>query len=149
MSSPADPRERRLVLRLLSYWRDLCGERDWPSAADVVPPTLEDMQDFAFVIYLNGGRPTFSHFGAWHSEFYGVDMTGRAIDELTRDTLAERSIRYLPEVLKRKIPVTYGGDVTEPGGRKLLYRSILLPLSDDGAEVTGVLGGANCKIIGG
>lgn len=146
MSEPANPKERRLVLRLLGYWRDLCGDRDWPHAQDVVAADMKDMWDFSFVIDTSGDKPSFRHFGKWQAEFYGSDMSGRGLVELTRDTLAERSTRYMPEVLRRHIPITYGGEVTEPGGRKILYRSILMPLSDDGATVTGILGGSNCKL---
>ncbi|MFM2129482.1 MAG: hypothetical protein RL477_1028 [Pseudomonadota bacterium] len=146
LSEPVNPKERRLVLRLLGHWRDLCGDRDWPGLSDVASAGMGDMWDFSFVIELNGGKPKFRHFGAWHAEFYGTDMSGHDLDALTRDTLAERSTRYLPEVLRRRIPITYGGEVTEPSGRKILYRSILLPLSDNGETLTGILGGANCKL---
>ena len=143
---PVDPRERRLVLRLLGHWREIAGERDLPAFSDVVGAAIPDMWDYSFLIDLRKGEPAFAHFGAWHAEFYGTDMTGRALKELTRDTLAERSVRYLPEVLRRRIPITYGGEVTEPEGRKILYRSILMPLSDDGETLTGIFGGSNCKI---
>lgn len=143
-----NPQEQRLVLRLLARWRELCGDKDWPTLADINAADLADMKDFSFVVDLSGGRPRFSHYGRWHAEFGGADMTGKAIDQLPRDTLAERAVRFLPEVLARKIPITYGGDATEPNGRKLFYRSILLPLSEDGQIVNAVLGAANCKIVG-
>ena len=146
MSESENPRERRLVLRLLGYWRDLCGERDWPAASDVVSADMDDMWDYSFILDFKGSEPVFRHFGNWHTEFYGADMSGQAVSALARDTLAERSTYYFAEVLRRRIPITYGGEVTEPGGRKILYRSILMPLSDDGINMTGILGGSNCKL---
>lgn len=145
MTEPDNPRERRLVLRLLEYWREICGERDMPAAGDVVGASMDDMWDYCFLIDLDGGSGRFTHFGKWQSEFGGADMTGRAVRELARDTLAERSTRYVDEVCKRAVPITYGGDLTQPDGRRILYRSIMLPLSDDGKTVTGILGGSNCK----
>lgn len=133
-------------MRLLGYWRDLRGDRDWPATGDVSQAGLADMWDYSFLIDLNGTAPRFVHFGPWQAEFYGADMSGRGLAELIGDTLAERSTRYLPEVLQRRIPITYGGEVTEPGGRRILYRSILMPLSDDGETLSGILGGSNCKI---
>jgi hypothetical protein len=133
-------------LRLLGYWRDLCGERDWPAESDVVASDMDDMWDYSFILDLRDSPPVFRHFGAWHAEFYGADMTGRTFADLTRNTLAERSTCYFAEVLRRRIPITYGGAVTEPGGRNILYRSILMPLSGDGTTLTGILGGSNCKL---
>lgn len=144
---PSNPKERRLVLRLLDYWRDLCGDRDLPATGDVDGQAISDMWDFCFVIDVSGPAPKFTHFGAWHAEFSGADMTGRALSELVPDTLAECATRYLPEVLQRRIPITYGGAADEPRGRKILYRSILLPLSGDGDTLNSVLGGANCRIV--
>lgn len=104
MSESENPRERRLVLRLLGYWRDLCGARDWPTASDVVSADMDDMWDYSFILDFKGSEPVFRHFGNWHTEFYGADMSGQAVSALTRDTLAERSTYYFAEVLRRRIP---------------------------------------------
>jgi len=147
LSESEDPRERRLVLRLLDYWRDLSGERDMPAIADVDCVAMSDMWDYCFVLDLRDGAPRILHFGAWHAEFYGKDMTGAALSDLTKDTLAERSVRYLDEILRRRVPVTYGAAANDPGGRHILYRSIMMPLSEDGTTITGILGGSNCKLV--
>lgn len=147
MSESEDPRERRLVLRLLDYWRDISGDRDIPAIADVSGEAMADMWDCSFLVDLREGAPRLMHFGAWHAEFYGKDMTGALLADLTQDTLAERSVRYLDEVLRRRVPITYGAAADEPGGRGILYRSIMMPLSEDGDAVSGILGGANCKLV--
>jgi hypothetical protein len=134
-----------LVLRLLSYWRDICDDRDFSHAADVDSSTIADMWDYCFIIDIASGSPKFSHFGSWHADFYGADMSGRAVADLDKETLAQRSTDYLNEVIQRKIPITYGTVLSEPGGRKILYRSIMMPLSDDGETLTGIFGGSNCK----
>ncbi len=45
----------------------------------------------------------------------------------------------------RRVPVTMGGSFRNPAGREILYRSVLLPLSDDQRTISAVLGAANCK----
>ncbi len=147
LTEPANPKERRLVLRLLAHWRELCGEADLPARAAVDGAAIPDMWDYCFVIDVDGAAPAFAHFGAWHRTFCGADMTGRALADLAPGTLAERATRHLPEVLARRVPITYGGALEEPPGRKLLYRSILLPLTDGGARVVAALGGANCRVF--
>lgn len=147
MSEPSNPKERRLVLRLLGHWRELCGEQDLPERGAVDGAAIPDMWDYCFVIDVAGGTPRFAHFGDWHKAFYGADMTGKPLSALAPETLAERTTRYLPEVLRRRVPITYGGTLEEPPGRKVLYRSILLPLSDGAERIVGVLGGANCRVV--
>lgn len=147
MSEPTNPMERRLVLRLLGYWRDLCGERDLPQRGDVDGRAITDMWDYCFVIEVKGAEPRFVHFGAWHADFHGADLTGRPLREVAPETLVERATGYLPEILRRRVPVTYGGELEERGGHRLLYRSIMLPLSDGADGIAAVLGGANCRIV--
>jgi hypothetical protein len=118
-----------------------------PAVADVNGAEMSDMWDYCFLLDLSDGARRFTHFGAWQSEFYGKDMTGAALADLTKDTLAERSASYIQEVLNRRVPITYGAEAVEPGGRKILYRSILMPLSEDGNTITGILGGSNCKLV--
>lgn len=148
MSDSSNPKERRLVLRLLRLWRDLCGERDLPEAGDLDGTAAEDMWPYCFVVSVAGNKPRFTYFGEWHAKFYGVDMTGRPLSDLAPETLAHCATLYLPEVLQRRVPITYGGALEEAGGRKLLYRSILLPMTDEhGDKIDAAFGGANCRII--
>lgn len=148
MSDTSNPKERRLVLRLLHYWRDLCGDRDLPESGAVDGAAIGDMWPYCFIIGLSGDEPAFTYFGDWHGSFYGADMTGRPLADLTRGTLAERATNYYETVVERGVPITYGGELEEPVGRNLLYRSILMPMSDDGGDtVDALLGGANCRVI--
>lgn len=148
MSDTSNPKERRLVLRLLHYWRDLCGDRDLPESGAVDGAAIGDMWPYCFVIGLNDGKPAFTYFGDWHGAFYGKDMTGCLLADLTGDTLVERATSYFEEVVERGVPITYGGELEEPSGRNLLYRSILMPMTDRGGNAIGaLLGGANCRIL--
>lgn len=142
-----DPRERRLVLRLLSYWRDVCGERDMPSPGDIDGAAIPDMWDYCFVIAVDGdAKGRFESVGDWHAEFHGGPASGIGVAEVGESTLLGRSTNYLEEVVTRKIPVTYGGEFLNNVGDEILYRSILLPLSEDGTKVSAILGGANCRV---
>lgn len=146
MTDVANPKERRLVLRLLDYWRDLAGDRDMPAPKDVDGTAISDMWGHCFVIAVEDGEPTFTHIGDWHREFHGVDMACAPVRTVESDTLIGRATSYLDEVLTRRIPASYGGEFVDVRGRSVLYRSILLPLSSDGSRVEAVLGGANCRI---
>jgi hypothetical protein len=142
------PRERRLVLRLLDYWRQMAGEGDWPQPELVDPKAIPDMWTFCFMIDQPKSAARLSYVGDYHKEMYGSDPTGLDMAEVNKDTLIGRSASFLQDVLAKRVPVTYGGQFVDAHDRRLLYRSILLPLSADGKTVSVVLGGANCRILG-
>jgi hypothetical protein len=142
------PRERRLVLRLLDYWRQMAGEGDWPQPEVVDPNAIPDMWTFCFMIDQPAGAPRLSYVGDHHKEMYGSDPTGLTVADVNKHTLIGRSVSFLQDVLAKGVPVTYGGQFVDLRDRRLLYRSILLPLSADGKTISVVLGGANCRILG-
>ncbi|HEY4136427.1 MAG TPA: PAS domain-containing protein [Alphaproteobacteria bacterium] len=147
MTGEINPRERRLVLRLLDHWRAMAGELDWPRPDSVEPAAMTDMWTFCFMIDDARAAPRLSYVGDYHKEMYGSDPTGLAFADVNSDTLIGRSASYLKDVLAKNVPVTYGGQFVDIHGNGLLYRSILLPLSTDGKTVNAVLGGANCRIL--
>ena len=46
--------ERRLVLRLLTHWRELVGERDYPSFSELDPASIPDIWSYCFVLDIDG-----------------------------------------------------------------------------------------------
>jgi hypothetical protein len=148
VSIEGHPSERRLVLRLLDYWRRVSEQRRWPSPGDFYPAVIPDLWRFCFLIDLKGddakeGR-VFSYVGDYHREMYDMDFTGAVVGK-TEDTLIGRSASYVEDVLARAVPVTYGGQFVDRRGYGILYRSILLPLSTDNETISAVLGAANCQ----
>jgi hypothetical protein len=141
-----DPRERRLVLRVLAYWRDLVPEDGLPAAHSIQPADIAELWPACFTLDLSGEKPIFSYLGETHVAHFGRDLGGLPVEEAGTDTLLGRATEYLDEVLTRKIPITYGGTFTGADGEPVLYRSILLPLADEGEEINGILGAANCNL---
>ena len=71
--------ERRLVLRLLSHWRILCDDRDYPSFFEVDPSAIPEMWENCFVleIFEDGDEPRFRAMGeklAAHVDFSLIDQ---------------------------------------------------------------------------
>ena len=90
-----------MVLRLLSQWREWCGDGQYPTFANVNPA----------------------------------------------NSLIEQAASYYQEILDRGVPISRGGEFVKYDGMKVLYRSIILPMSDDGITVSGLLGAANCREV--
>lgn len=149
MSTQGHPSERRLVIRLLDYWRSVTDQRRWPSPSDFYPAVIPDLWRFCFLIDLSGadrgGERTFSFIGDFHREMYDIDLIGTAVAKADPNMLITRASSYIDDVVAREVPVTYGGQFTDRRGYGVLYRSILLPLSTDNETISAILGAANCQ----
>jgi hypothetical protein len=60
-------------------------------------------------------------------------------------TLLEQAVGICDEVLARKVPITRGGEFEHVQGGTVLYRSIILPLSEGQGPIDFLLGAANSK----
>jgi hypothetical protein len=139
--------ERRLVLRLLAYWREIRGDENYPSFADVDPAKIPDLWPHCFVLETIGaeGDPIIRAVGDEIAlRLQGV-IVGRRVSELGKNSLFSVAIDYLDKVLDKCAPISHGGEFSQDDGTKILYRSIILPMSDDGETVSGLLCAANCR----
>jgi hypothetical protein len=140
-----DGAEKRLVFRVLRAWREAKGERPFPSPADIGPETLGADGRHCVVLKLNGeaAPPTFRHVG---QEFDAASLAGRPLGEADDKTLLGNGLTYWQRTLARKVPISIGDEFTDSDGRRVLFRSIILPLSEGGTEIDHLLAAANCKI---
>lgn len=143
--------ERRLVLRLLHHWRDLCGERRFPSFDDVDPGQIPDMWPSCFVLDASAQRddPVFRLVGDDIAKQARGALVSLRISTAPKDTLIDHATSYLDEVMAKAVPISRGGQFVRDDGINILYRSILLPMSDDGEAISGILGAANCREVDG
>jgi hypothetical protein len=140
--------ERRLVFRLLSHWRALIAEGDFPSFADVDPSAMPDMWPFCFVLdttrYADDPVVRIAQPGV---AGLAGNVIGKTVSELPDATLIAHACSYAQEVLRKRVPISRGGDFIRRDGMRVLYRSILLPMSDDGETIAGLLGAANFREV--
>ncbi len=138
-------RERRLVLRLLDYWRGVVGDRTYPSMSDIRSDDITDMWPFCFVLDVGENKkdPILRYVGEELVACYGAPCENLRISELRQDSLPACVTTYVDEVLCKGVPISYGDSFKGKNGEGVLCRSILLPLSDDDKEITLILGGAN------
>jgi hypothetical protein len=74
---------------------------------------------------------------------------GRNVSGIPRDCLLGVAVAYVDEVLKKRVPVSRGDEFVSATGSRILYRSILLPMSDDGETINAILGAVNCRELPG
>ena len=141
--------ERRLVLRLLGHWRNLSGNRQFPSFADFDPAEIPDIWKNSFVIELSedNATPVFRAMGDALLEKSDASLVGQPVAHAPERTLPRVAVTYIDEVLAKAVPVSRGGEFVREDGTKVLYRSILLPMSDDGETISGILGAATSRDV--
>jgi len=144
--------ERRLVLRLLAYWRMLRDERDdrdYPSFCEVDPFAIPEIWPHCFVVgnIEDGSEPVFCVVGDELAGYVSESLVDQPISAVPETTLPGVAVSFLDEVLEKGVPISRGDAFFKDDGTKVLYRSILLPMSDDGDTISGFLGAANCREV--
>lgn len=149
MSEQSHPMERRLVVRLLQYWRGLSDDDRMPSESDIDPKAIPDMWPNCVVLDVAGKEtdPEITYIGSELAGRAGADLSGRRLSVAPADTLVSRGLSYYGQVLVKKVPITFGGEFVDAHGVKILYRSIILPLSADGNGIDRLLAAANCREV--
>lgn len=143
--------ERRMVLRLLSQWRIWQGEDEFPSFASVDPGEIADIWSFCFVLDIldHEDDPIVRMVGESLGAYLPQEVTDCHLSDVPANSLLEHAASYFPEILRRKVPISRGGEFRKYDGKKVLYRSIVLPMSDDGRTISGLLCAANCREVAG
>jgi hypothetical protein len=153
-SPPADDSaiqgmERRMVLRLLSHWRQWCGDSEFPSFTDVDPSEMAEIWDYCFVLDFVGHEkdPVVRTIGDRMQQYLPIEVRNCLLSEVPARSLIEHAAAYYEEILQRGVPISRGGEFVKYDGMKVLFRSIIMPMSDDGINISGLLGAANCREV--
>ena len=141
--------ERRLVLRVLNYWRHLAAERDFPSVDDIQAGDIPEIWPNCFILDPTNSPddPVLVEVGELLQVEFGKDAQGKRISEVMTDTLLSAALGHYRQVAAKKVPISLGGDYMNGDGTKILYRSIILPLSSDGETIDHFFGAANSRSV--
>ena len=141
--------ERRLVLRLLAHWRSFGGDQNFPTISDIDIAAIPDIWPHSFLLEFDEaeGGYVFRALGEEIVELSSLSLVGRRDMDAPTDALPGMALVYLNEAIEKAVPISRGGEFINPEGKKVLYRSVLLPLSSDGKTINGILGAANCREV--
>lgn len=139
--------ERRMVHRLLMHWRAVRGDEGIPSLEAVFQQPCDGCEPFIYVLGVGdvGEEPEFERIGEFFADELPSDLIGKPVSAVPEGTLLERAVRYYGDILKKKVPMTLGGEFVHARGDTILYRSIILPLSGGEGVIGHLMGAANCK----
>ncbi len=138
-----------MVLRLLEYWRAARDERSWPPSASFDEGSAPELWPFCFILDLaeNAKNPKVVRAGRTISSYAGSGLAGIRLAAFEPDTLPAQPLSYLEEVLRKQVPVTRGGSFRDGRGITILYRSIVLPTSEDDRSISALVCAANCREV--
>jgi len=150
MSMAMDDRssERRLVLRVLAEWREMGGIRALPRRSQIDPRRFGG--DWASCLMIDvdpqAANSRLAFVGERLRDPTWPTFDRQCIGECAEKSLLQAATAYLGRVVAEREPLAEG--VALHIGAPVRFRSILLPLSEDGTRIDGVLGAANCREIG-
>lgn len=139
-TSTSNDLERRLTARVEKEWRGF-GGASYPRRSDIDRAKFGNDWDFCFLVDLsdNTMESRFSHVGSALMEFGSPIADRQRISECADGCLLKLAATEIGKVRDRKRPsVTSGKAIHEDN--EILYRAVLLPLSENGQTIDGVLG---------
>lgn len=137
-----DPDDRRLVARLLNYWADLCGDRQYPDLQDINVSEVREFQSNFFVLAIDVPvhDSRFRYIGDALSADAGRDLKNRPIGVAPAGSLVSCLTSEFGTLLAQGAPLGIEGEYVAESGAAKLYRGILLPFSSDGDKIDHVVG---------
>ncbi len=139
--------ERRLVLRILDHWQGLRGARTCPARREIDPAVLGDDRRYCCVLEVGDeNEAVFAYVGTAFDAAHAASEV-RRVSNCRPGSFLRLATEFFPRVLDKRIPVSIGGEAMSDG-RSILFRAILLPLSNDGTRIDALLGAANCRVGG-
>ena len=96
--------ERRKLLRLLSKWRDWCGDDQYPSFASVDPTQIAEIWDYCFVLDIVGheDNPVVRTAGAELQNYLPESARDITLSYVPASSLIEHAASHYQEVLARR-----------------------------------------------
>ncbi len=130
--------ESNTLRQLFLYWDEKRGQRRAPPRDDIDPAGMFGVLPNVFLIDVEAEprRYRVRLMGTVLVQWYGQDITGRYVDEITDQVLGA-----LDELVTSWRPWRVTGEYERQTGRVMLYELLALPLSPDGAAVNMILGG--------
>jgi hypothetical protein len=140
--------ERRLVVRLLRYWRELAGaSRSYPSRSELDPSVMGDAWPSCFVLDHSANRddPEIEYVGEALGALGGVPVQGTPASAIAAESLLAHASSHAGAAVSLRVPIVFGGEFRSHGDESLLYRGILAPLGVEPNGVTHLLGAASAR----
>jgi len=142
------PREpRRATGKALQCWDSVRGARRCPTRGEIAAALLPELDQHRFIVR-PGDRGASAHFeetGAVLKDFCGVDPQGLAVRTALPRELGPRIGGLINTAFRLGKPLADSGSFTDATGAQILYRLVVMPLSEDQNKVDRLWGAVSFK----
>ncbi|HXC56981.1 MAG TPA: PAS domain-containing protein [Rhizomicrobium sp.] len=129
------------LIGIHKLWSEIAAGRIGPRREEVTPARLRGTMPWTFVVDVAGGDFRFRFAGDRIIQFMGTRLTGTLLSDLLGTPFYDGMNRFFAGCVTAKTPTATGpSPATYPGKEHLEMEVLVLPLSDDGVTVTGLLG---------
>lgn len=137
-----DSIDSRLTVRVRKVWSAL-AVHGIPRRSQIDPRKFGSDWSNCFMIDLNPKVPRsrFGYVGNALNGLASVNPERVTLSELPKEILVKIISPLIPRVVADKMPVSFAG-LMQHEDRNILYRTILMPLSESGNQVDGIVAGA-------
>ena len=114
-TKPQSGTERRMVLRLLEFWREAKGDGAFPTPDQLNDAAMPELFSYCVVLDVSQ-RPTdpvVIAIGRSMSSYAGANLVGRSISQFEPNTLPTYTVAYVAEVLRKRVPISRGGSFVD------------------------------------
>lgn len=141
--------DRRTCTLALNYWREIAAPRRFPSLEQVTRETAGALWDHLFIIAVNAqpGDYTYMRSGQVLARALGFDPTGRKVTDVLPREIRNRVLYFQKTAVDLSSPVDEVGRWLRPDSNQIIYRSVVLPLSDDQRQINYLLGAFSFRTI--
>ena len=140
--------DRRLIMRVLAVWKKAAGDRAFPRRSQIDPRLFGRDWSHCVLIDIDPAlaHSRLAYVGEILRDPSWPPFERQCISDCLDGSLLQLATGQIGVVLARGVPISFGGSAVHDEG-PILYRSILLPLSEDDVAIDGVLGAVNYREV--
>ncbi|MCF8473462.1 MAG: hypothetical protein K9G26_02090 [Emcibacter sp.] len=134
--------ENRITFQLYNYWFGLAENHGIPPLKALTPDAIASYKQNMVLIDLRDpdDEPTLQVVGQVLKQDIDPAEPLKYISDIPRRTMLSRITDHYMQVLANKLPISFDAEFMNKEKEKILYRTILLPFSDDDKTINFILG---------
>jgi hypothetical protein len=148
-AQPVDGVERRISSNAVQYWRELAAPRRYPAITQVTQESAPALWEHLFLIKVGpeAADHVFVQAGSVLRQALECDPKGKTVAEVLPREIVGRALYFQKAACDLMAPIDEAGKWVRGDGTEILYRAVLLPLSDDQRVANYLLGAFSFRTI--
>ena len=146
--APAVFTERRAVGRALSCWEKLRADGSFPTRDDCLAIFDDDLTSGMILIEFTSDeeKDCIVECGPLFENALGRNPVGLTAKDVMPSS-TDRGLIFWRVAAEMRKPIADVGEFTNRRGEEVLYRSVLLPISEDGKKITHLMAAFSYKTV--